>query len=411
MNYNMLAGAMESEENLQEIEAMSVYRAFEQVQDGRRKRGVRYSVAQILTLIALGKLVGMTTPAAVAEWVRLRAGWLKQVLAWTRPSFPCASTYSNVLRKLDAEQVNEVLSQLLIRLEASRRCGEEPSRMANQEEGQQHVHLALDGKTLRGTLGHQAAEERPMHQLGLYETQTGVLLKEHIVGEKQNELSIVEEFLTPHWVKGRIISADALHTQRKSCSLINAYGGFYLFLAKGNQSTLTQDLHLFFAEPPADCQDWRTAHTGEKGHGRIEQRDLVATTELNDFLARDWTGVAQTFRLTRTVEREGKTHQEVVHGLTNLPPRLATADDLLRLQRAHWAIENRLHHRRDVTLREDHCQVRKGAAPRVLAVFNSFVLGLLDFCHVTNVPQRMRFFDAQPWLALRLLLRSPLTFT
>lgn len=411
MNYNMLTGAMESEECLQEEDALSVFQAFEQVEDGRCKRGVRYSVAQILTLIVLGKLAGMTTPAAVAEWVRLRAGWLRQALSWTRPHFPCASTYSNVLRKLDAEQVNEVLSQLLVRLEASRRCGQEPSRMAVQPESQRHVHLALDGKTLRGTLSHQGIEERPMHQLGLYETQTGVLLHEQIVGEKQNELSIVEEFLTPHWVKGRIISADAMHTQRKSCALIDAYGGFYLFVAKGNQSTLEQDLRLFFAEPPADCRDWRTAHTGEKGHGRIEQRDLIATTELNDFFAHDWTGVAQTFRLTRTIQREGKTHQEVVHGITNLPPALATADDLLRLQREHWAIENRLHYRRDVTLREDHCQVRKGVAPRVLAVLNSFLLGLLDFCGVINVAQRMRLFDAQPWVALRLLRRSLLTFT
>lgn len=339
MNYNMLTGAMESEECLQEEDALSVFQAFEQVEDGRCKRGVRYSVAEILTLIVLGKLAGMTTLAGVAEWVRLRAGWLRQALSWRRPHFPCASTYSNVLRKLDAEQVNEVLSQLLVRLEASRRCGQEPSRMAMQPESQRHVHLALDGKTLRGTLSHQGSEQRPMHQLGLYETQTGVLLHEQIVGEKQNELSLVEEFLTPHWVKGRLISADAMHTQRKSCALIDAYGGFYLFIAKGNQSTLEQDLRLFFAEPPADCRDWRTAHTGEKGHGRIEQRDLIATTELNDFLARDWTGVAQTFRLTRTIQREGKTHQEVVHGITNLPPALATAEDLLRLQREHWAIE------------------------------------------------------------------------
>ncbi|WP_052568044.1 hypothetical protein [Ktedonobacter racemifer] len=73
--------------------------------------------------------------------------------------------------------------------------------------------------------------------------------------------------------------------------------------------------------------------------------------------------------------------------------------------------QNRLHHRRDVTLREDHCQVRKGAAPRVLAVLNSFLLGLLDFCGVTNVPKQMRLFDARPHLVARLLLGSLLTFT
>jgi hypothetical protein len=187
----------------------------------------------------------MTTPVAIAEWVRLRAEWLKQVLAWPRLSFPCASTYSNVLRTLDADQVNQVLAQFVTRVAASRRCGEEPGRLLGQEEAEAHVHLALDGKTLRGTLGHQAADQKPMHQVGLYETQTGILLKEQIVGEKQNELSIVSEFLTPLWVKGRILSADALHTQKTFCATVDAYGGFYLLMAKGNQPTLQEDLRLF----------------------------------------------------------------------------------------------------------------------------------------------------------------------
>ncbi len=64
-----------------------------------------------------------------------------------------------------------------------------------------------------------------------------------------------------------------------------------------------------------------------------------------------------------------------------------------------------------MTLREDYCQVRKGVTPRVLAVVNSFLLGQLDFCQITNIPRWMRMVDAQPWLAVRLLLGSLLTFT
>ena len=75
------------------------------------------------------------------------------------------------------------------------------------------MHLGMSGKTLRGTLGHQAADQVKTHQLALYETRTGLLLKEQVTGEKQNELSIVAQFLTAVWVKGRLISADALHTQ------------------------------------------------------------------------------------------------------------------------------------------------------------------------------------------------------
>jgi len=51
-------------------------------------------------------------------------------------------------------------------------------------------------------------------------------------------------------------------------------------------------------------------------------------------------------------------------------------------------IENRLHWRRDVTLREDHCQVRKGEAPHVLAILNSFLLAVLDFLGSTMSPSR-----------------------
>lgn len=410
MNYTIWQEGVEQAELPVEGETLSVYRAFEQVVDGRHKRGVRYSVALILTLIMLAKLAGMTTPLAIAEWVRLRAGWLSKVLPGTRESFPCAATYSNVLRAVDAEQVNEVLTQELTRARAVKRCGDEPSRLLEQAEGEEHVHVALDGKTLRGTLGHEAADQRKMHQVALYETQTGLVLKEQVVGDKENELSIVSQFLTPVWVKGRVISADALHTQHTFCAEVTHGGGFFLLIAKGNQPTLRDDLHLFFSEPPLDCQDWRTARTCDKGHGRLEIRELVASTELNDFLADKWTGVGQVFRLVRTVTQKGKPREEVVYGLTALSPAQAPAEDLLAYVRDHWAIENRLHWRRDVTLREDACQVRKGEAPRVLAVLNSFLLALLDFFGVSNVPSQMRTFDAHPLQAVRLLLGSLLTF-
>ncbi len=410
MNYTTFDQAMEQAGLPVEVDALSVYRAFEQVSDGRHKRGVRYSVALILALIVLAKLAGMTTPGAIAQWVRLRAGWLRKMLPVTRENFPCAATYSNVLQTLDAEQVNRVVTQLLTRVAAMKRCGDEPSRLLGQAEGKQHMHVALDGKTLRGTLGHEAADQRKMHQVALYETGTGLVLKEQVVGDKENELSIVSQFLSPVWVKGRIISADALHTQHTFCGDVTHGGGYFLLIAKGNQPTLHDDLHLFFSEPPADCQDWRQARTVDKGHGRLEIREVVASTELNEFLANKWTGIAQVFRLVRTVTKKGKTSEEVVYGLTALSPEQAGAQELLALVRQHWSIENRLHWRRDVTLREDDCQVRKGEAPRVLAVLNSFLLALLDFLGVTNVPSQMRIFAAHPLQAVRLLLGSLLTF-
>jgi predicted transposase YbfD/YdcC len=95
-----------------------------------------------------------------------------------------------------------------------------------------------------------------------------------------------------------------------------------------------------------------------------------------------------------------------VYGITSLTPKQADPLRLLELIREHWSIENRLHYRRDVTLAEDACQVRKGTAPHALAALNSFVLALFDFCGVTNARQQMRHFDAQPLLAIQLLVKS-----
>jgi predicted transposase YbfD/YdcC len=410
MNYTMLQEAMEPVREAPQIEALSIYRAFEQIEDGRRKRGVRYSVALILTLIMLGKLAGMTSLQGITEWVRLRADWLAAVLPTSRPTFPCAATYSNVLRAVDAQQVRQVMNDLLTGVGAMKRCGEAASREEKAAERDKHVHVALDGKTLRGTLGHEAVDQPKMHQLALYEAQTGVILKEQVTGEKQNERSIVSQFLTPLLVKGRIVSADALPTQHAFCLAVTRWDGDYVLIAKGNQATLREDLQLFFDEPPADCRDWRTARSVNKGHGRLEIRELVVSTELAAFLAKEWAGVAQVFRLTRTVYEDGQMRSEVVYGITSLAPEQASAARLLELVRAHWHIENRLHWRRDVTLREDHCQVRKGTAPRTLAVLNSFLLAVLDFVGVTNVAQQTRLFDAHPLLPVRLLLGSLLTF-
>jgi predicted transposase YbfD/YdcC len=354
----------------------------------------------------------MTSLAGIAEWVCWRADQLKLLLPCPRASLPCASTYGKVLRRVEAEEVTRLMAQWLTRLSATRRCGLEPSRLLSQGEArEQHTHVALDGKTLRGTLGHTSPDQPSQHVVALYETQTGIVLAQQAVPDKGNEITLEATLLTPTQVAGRIVTADAMHTQRTCCADITRFGGHYLLIAKANQPTLEEDLRLFFTEPPSDCRDWRQARTCSKGHGRVEVRELIATTELNELRASVWPGVEQVFCLKRSVQQRGQERTQTVYGISSLSPHQASALRLLALVRAHWRIENRLHWRRDVTLREDHCQVRTGAAPQVVAALNNLVLAMFDFLGVQNVPQQMRRFDAQPHRAVRLLLGSLLTFT
>jgi predicted transposase YbfD/YdcC len=403
MDYITLSPELELPSSLSEVAPSSIYAAFQQVSDGRHKRGIRYPLALILTLIVLAKLAGEPKLSGVCHWVRLRGTWLNEHLHLQRTSWPAASTYTYVLDRIDPQEVTQAIQQCLTRAESRRRCGTEPSRLLGQAGREQKAHLALDGKTMRGTLSHEAARQPSVHLLSLYEVSTGIMLAQRAVASKENEISAVPDLLLPVLIKGRIWSADAMHTQKKMCRQLTQNGGDYVLIAKDNQPTTRSDLELFFEDPEADRSDWQSTTTCEKGHGRLEKRTLTTSTGLTDYFAKQWPGIAQVFRLERSVSEKGQHRSSVVYGFTSLSPKRASAKFLLELNRSHWSIENRSHWRRDVILGEDHSQVRTGRAPEVLAALNTTVLALMDFLHVPNVANQMRFYQAHPLEALRLL--------
>lgn len=147
-------------------------------------------------------------------------------------------------------------------------------------------HLAFDGKARRGTNGHDAAHPPPIHLCAFYEVATGNVIAQREVFKKENEISAVKEMLTPSLVKGRVISADAMHTQRVFCQTIEQYAGKYLLIVKGNQPTMQEDLALFFEDPDAQRETWQTFTSMEKAHGRLEKRVVTTSVDLRDWFAR-----------------------------------------------------------------------------------------------------------------------------
>ena len=137
-------------------------------------------------------------------------------------------------------------------------------------------------------------------------------------------------------------------------------------------------------------------------HGdRVEVRRLWASEELVGYS--DWPHLAQVCRLERTVRHKGKTRREVAYAVTSLSPKEAEAQRLLELWRGHWGIENRVHWVRDLTFGEDRCQVRKGAAPQVMAGLRNLAIRLFRLNQEPNIAAALRRCAAHVSLALALL--------
>ena len=87
MYLNTFDEVEQMEQESMAIDAASLYSEFEKVKDGRGKKGKRYPLSLILTLLMLGKMAGETTINGIVDWIKERKGTLKQQLNWPK-DFP-----------------------------------------------------------------------------------------------------------------------------------------------------------------------------------------------------------------------------------------------------------------------------------------------------------------------------------
>jgi predicted transposase YbfD/YdcC len=332
------------------------------VPDPRARRGCRYPLAPFLALAVVAKLANHPDLTALAEWARWRRAELAAWLGLPRATMPHPVTWTRWFAALDVAALERQVGAFFAQLHA---------RPAPPHS----LQLAIDGKTLRGTI--PAGASHGVHLVAAYLPSVGCVLAELAVTRKANELTVAPTLLAWLDLQGLVVTGDALFAQRALSAQIVAAGGEYVWTVKGNQPALRDDIAWLFAPlrpgEQAAAFGWRTGQVVSKEHGRLEERAIVVSAALVGYS--DWPGLAQVFQLTvRRSTRRG-TSESVRYGVTSLTAEEASPERLIALTRGHWGIEGGLHQRRDVTLREDRSQVRQGHAPQALACLNNVVVG------------------------------------
>lgn len=176
------------------------------------------------------------------------------------------------------------------------------------------VQLAIDGKPLRGTI--PLGESKGVHLLAIYQPAQGIVLTQMRVNEKSNEITHAPILLRQVDLRGAIGSSDAMFDKRELSMQIVQAKGDYLWAVKGNQEGLRDDIAVLFephrkrAGTSALPNDFRSARTVEKGHGRIEKRTITVSSLLADYST--WPYLAQVFKLeSQRTDALGRTKTEV----------------------------------------------------------------------------------------------------
>jgi predicted transposase YbfD/YdcC len=365
------------------------------VQDGRKRRGIRYRLDIILGLFILAKLCGENKVYGIADWVQLRSEYLIEVLnlQLKRRRLPHHSTYRRILTdEINGDDLETIVSEYLAQLP-------EPG---------QDVVIAIDGKTVRGTI--TAQDPFGLHLLAAYLPGEGIVLLQMVVEkEKENEIVVAPKLLKCLDLRHKVVIGDAMHTQRQLSIQIVEAGGEFVWIVKDNQANTRQAIEQLFAPeksmPGLGCpaMDFQSAQTIEKQAGRIETRRITVSSLLHDYL--DWPYLGQVFKLERRFINlaTGEVETEVQYGLTSLTAQKASPEKLLAIVRSEWGIENGLHYRRDVTFQEDQTRMTDKKMGRAMAIINNLVVSLLNSQGFMNHAQARRVFNASPSKAVALI--------
>ena len=333
---------------------------FENIEDTRHQSYVKHKLSHILMIVMCAVLCGLDELGDIVTFAENKAKFFKDNFGIEK--IPSKPTISRVLSIIDGQKVAEVIIDIM-------------KTAVNENE----KVIAVDGKAIRST----SKTDKPHSALQIitaYLTDSGVVLGQEKINEKTNEIPVFRQMLEYMKIKGKTITADALHCQKETCTKIIEKQGNYVLGLKENQKTLHDNIELYFKNEITN-KDLETFTTIEKNGGRIEKRVCCKISDLSWLEERSsWAGLKTVFSVKRIVSTANKTTEEISYYISS---QNVSAKELLFLSREHWKIES-MHWMLDVVLSEDKCLFWNENAHITLNILRKYAL-LLQKQYISNL--------------------------
>lgn len=336
-------------------------RAFSQLKDPRVNRTKKHSLGDILAIAICAIICGADGWTQVAKFGRCKLKWFRTFLELPN-GIPSHDTFGRLFAALDPKAFEECFIKWISDLAAA-----SAGRL-----------IAIDGKTIRRSLD-QANSKAAIHMVSAWCQANHMVLGQLATDAKSNEITAIPELLKLLDISQAVVTIDAAGCQKKIARQIVDQGGHYILQLKGNQGSLHNETVMLFDQCLTDdCRSisYSTATTVNGGHGRIEERRIWATSQVDWFAEKGrWKNLRSLIRVRarRTVSQE--TSEEYRYYISDLPA--DNASKLLGYIKGHWGVENTLHWSLDINFREDERRIRKGHAAENFSRLSRIALNLL----------------------------------
>ena len=400
------------------------------VPDPRCGRETKHDHAETLVCLVAGFLAGKTTIRRSLKWCEKHLEELREYLP-LKNGIASPSTVCRLLSGIDEE---------LFALEFMEWIGEIVDTKG--------IHLAVDGKALRAGMEKVKDFRVPMI-LNAVDVVTGLVVAQMPIKNKECEIKAIPELLKLLDIQGSIVTTDAVGTQTQIMEQIVSQEGHFVLMVKKNQPQSYEEIVKYFGEMSEDKKRMKENETYKPRYPRMQEKyeeisqkernrdreeyrwySLCTECSLLTKTQKEWpfvktVGLARQIRIPVERDEQGndmtpdiKTFLEKGSRRRPKPIREEetgkdiqetgmisdmelSAEEMGRIKREHWAVENRLHHVLDDTFREDRSPAKK--SKHNLGLIRKFAYNILRIAILSGdcaelITEAMDDFSDDPFL-------------
>jgi predicted transposase YbfD/YdcC len=335
---------------------------FDSIPDSRMQGKVKYRLADILFLVFLVKLRERTNCfIEIAAHIKINRKRYERYGLIENGQCPSHDTIRRVMMMLDGDALcRETVSRFhafLLSLEGEIRGGGS------------YRHLAMDGKSVNGS-GRADGTRNPkanQHILNIYDCGLYTCIHSEPIGEKTNEIPVGQAILEKMELKKTVVTADAMHCQRKTAQAIHGRRGIYVLTVKDNQPLLLAEIYARLKKSPGRI------------HRHEREKRIIEILALPKGYATDgFTGMKAFVRMTSSAGR-GATERCFIANTVN-------EELICEAIEGRWLIENDLHKEKDTFLYEDRIRFTNKNAVHNMAIMNNLAMQLVRIYQAVAEP-------------------------